>query len=152
MSVLITFIKLIAVFDLLVIAVYFGGDILSTMLNKLRRKPKQEAPFDFAQDAVTVSLSIDSIRQLYSRDAADFVEERLLPGAEKTMEVLTDREQTAARLLLSALIGFLAEEAPMDERSFPMVMELLNCMEGEKEDGCQDAVDILLEDTVCNTC
>ena len=27
MSVLITFIKLIAVFDLLVIAVYFGGDI-----------------------------------------------------------------------------------------------------------------------------
>ena len=28
MSVLITFIKLIAVFDLLVIAVYFGGDIL----------------------------------------------------------------------------------------------------------------------------
>ena len=31
MSVLITFIKLIAVFDLLVIAVYFGGDILSTM-------------------------------------------------------------------------------------------------------------------------
>ena len=37
MSVLIIFIKLIAVFDLLVIAVYFGGDILSTMLNKLQR-------------------------------------------------------------------------------------------------------------------
>ena len=36
MSVLITFIKLISVFDLLVIAVYFGGDILSTMLYKLR--------------------------------------------------------------------------------------------------------------------
>ena len=45
MSVLITFIKLIAVFDLLVIAVYFGGDILSTMLNKLRRKAKQEDSF-----------------------------------------------------------------------------------------------------------
>lgn len=30
MSVLIIFIKLIAVFDLLVIVVYFGGDILST--------------------------------------------------------------------------------------------------------------------------
>ena len=42
MSVLIIVIKLIAVFDLLVIAVYFGGDILSTMLNKLRRKPKQK--------------------------------------------------------------------------------------------------------------
>ena len=63
MSVLIIFIKLIAVFDLLVIAVYFGGDIFSTMLNKLRRKPKQDDPFDFSLDTVTVSLSIDSIRQ-----------------------------------------------------------------------------------------
>ena len=77
MSVLIIFIKLIAVFDLLVIAVYFGGDILSTMLNKLRRKPKQDYPFDFSLDTVTVSLSIDSIRQLCSDDAADFVEEKM---------------------------------------------------------------------------
>jgi len=137
MSVLIIFIKLIAVFDLLVIAVYFGGDILSTMLNKLRRKPKQDDPFDFSLDTVTVSLSIDSIRQLCSDDAADFVEEKILPNA--------------ARLLLSALIGFLAAEAPMDEQSFPLMMELLNCMEGEKEDGCQDAVDSLLEDAACNT-
>ena len=67
------------------------------------------------------------------------------------MAVLTDQEQAAARLLLSALIGFLAAEAPMDEQSFPMVMELLNCMEGEKEDGCQDAVESLLEDAVRNT-
>ena len=151
MSVLIIFIKLIVVFDLLVIAVYFGGDILSTMLNKLRRKAKQEDSFDFSQDAVMVSLSIDSVRQLYSGDAADFVEDKILPNAEKTMAVLTDQEQAAARLLLSALIGFLAAEAPMDEQSFPMVMELLNCMEGEKEDGCQDAVESLLEDAVRNT-
>lgn len=133
MSVLIIFIKLIAVFDLLVIAVYFGGDILSTMLNKLWRKPKQDDPFDFSLDTTTVSLSIDSIRQLYSGDAADFVEEKILPNAEKTMAVLTEQEQTAAHLLLSALIGFLAAEAPMDEQSFPLMMELLNCMEGEKK-------------------
>jgi len=121
------------------------------VLNKLRRKPKQEDSFDFSLDAATVPLSIDSIRQLYSGDAADFVEERLLPDAAQTMAVLTVREQTAARLLLSALVGFLAEEAPMDERSFPMVMELLNCMEGEKEYGCQDPVDILFEETVRRT-
>ena len=47
------------------------------------------------------------------------------------MAVLTEQERTAARLLLSALIGFLAAEAPMDEQSFPLMMELLNCMEGE---------------------
>ena len=143
------FIKAIAVFDLLVIAVYFGGDILTTVMDRFRKKPVQDDPFDFSvTDAVTVPLSIDSIRRLYSGDASDFVEEKLLPDAAQTMGVLTEREQTAARLLLSALIGFLVEEAPMDERSFPMVMELLNHMEGEKEDGCQDPVDILFEDKV----
>ena len=151
MSILITFIKLLAVFDLLVIAVYFGSDILSTVWSKFRKKPTREEPFDFSLDAAAVPLSIDSIRQLYSGDAADFVEEKLLPDAAQTMGVLTEREQTAARLLLSALIGFLVEEAPMDERSFPMVMELLNHMEGEKEDGCQDPVDILFEDKVRRT-
>ena len=110
MSILITFIKLLAVFDLLVIAAYFGRDILSTVWSKFRKKPRREEPFDFSLDAAAVPLSIDSIRQLYSGDAADFVEERLLPNAAQTMAVLTDREQTAARLLLSA----------MDERSFPI--------------------------------
>ena len=38
MSVLIIFIKLIAVFDLLVIAVYFGGDILSTNVKQTPEK------------------------------------------------------------------------------------------------------------------
>ena len=40
MSVLIIFIKLIAVFDLLVIAVYFGGDILSTHVKQTSEKAK----------------------------------------------------------------------------------------------------------------
>lgn len=152
MSVLITFIKMIAVFDLLVIAVYFGSDILSTVWSKVRKKPAQNDPLEFYEDdSAAVPLSIDSIRQLYSSDAADFVEEKLLPDAAQTIEVLTDREQTAAQLLLSALVGFLVEEAPMDERSFPIVMELLNCMEGKKEDGCQDPVDILFENTVRRT-
>ena len=152
MSVLITFIKMIAVFDLLVIAVYFGSDILSTVWSKVRKKPAQNDPLEFYEDdSAAVPLSIDSIRQLYSGDAADFVEEKLLPDAAQTIEVLTDREQTAAQLLLSALVGFLVEEAPMDERSFPIVMELLNCMEGEKEDGYQDPVDILVENTVRRT-
>ena len=152
MSVLITFIKMIADFDLLVIAVYFGSDILSTVWSKVRKKPAQNDPLEFYEDdSAAVPLSIDSIRQLYSGDAADFVEEKLLPDAAQTLEVLTDREQTAAQLLLSALVGFLVEEAPMDERSFPIVMELLNCMEGEKEDGCQDPVDILFENTVRRT-
>ena len=83
MSILITFIKLLAVFDLLVIAVYFGSDILSTVWSKFRKKPTREEPFDFSLDAAAVPLSIDSIRQLYSGDAADFVEEKILPNADR---------------------------------------------------------------------
>ena len=110
MSILITFIKLLAVFDLLVIAVYFGSDILSTVWSKFRKKPTREEPFDFSLDAAAVPLSIDSIRQLYSGDAADFVEETLLPDAAQTMAVLTDREQTAARLLLRQDCGGAEQE------------------------------------------
>ena len=61
MNILISFIKAIAVFDLLVIAVYFGGDILTTVMDRFRKKPVQDDPFDFpVTDAVTVPLSIDS--------------------------------------------------------------------------------------------
>ena len=114
---------------------------------------------ELVQQINDIVLSYDDVTGIHdlivhnygSDDAADFVEEKILPNAEKTMAVLTEQEQTAARLLLSALIGFLAAEAPMDEQSFPLMMELLNCMEGEKEDGCQDAVDSLFEDAACNT-
>ena len=58
MNILISFIKAIAVFDLLVIAVYFGGDILTTVMGRFRKKTVQDDPFDFSvTDAVTVPLS-----------------------------------------------------------------------------------------------
>lgn len=143
---LVLVIKAVAVFDLCCLAVYFGGDIVSALSGKWRKKKQPAELFEFYEDSGEAPLSVDSIRQLYSGDVENFVEERLLPDAAKTMEALTEREQTAARLLLCALIGYLKEEARMDEQSFPMVMELLKYMEGEKEEGCQDPVDWLLED------
>ena len=47
MNVLSILIKTIAVFDLIVIAVYFGGDIFSTVLGKFRKKPVQKDDFEF---------------------------------------------------------------------------------------------------------
>ena len=38
MNILISFIKAIAVCDLLVIAVYFGGDILTTVMDRFSEK------------------------------------------------------------------------------------------------------------------
>ena len=59
-------IKTIAVFDLIIIAIYFGGDIFSTVLGKFRKKPVQKDDFEFYdEDTAAVPLSIDSIRLLY---------------------------------------------------------------------------------------
>ena len=147
MNVLRIFIKTIAAFDLIVIAVYFGGDIFSSVLDKFRKKPVQKDDFEFyEEDTAAVPLSIDSIRLLYSGDVVDFVKEQLLPRAAKTMDALAECEQTAVFLLLSALIGFLKEEGRMDEQNFPMVMELLNHAKGTKEGDERDPVDMLLDE------
>ena len=147
MNVLSILIKTIAVFDLIIIAIYFGGDIFSTVLGKFRKKPVQKDDFEFYdEDTAAVPLSIDSIRLLYSGDVTDFVKEQLLPGAAKTMDTLVESERTAVLLLLSALIGFLKEEGRMDEQNFPMVMELLNHAKGTKEDDEKDPVDMLLDE------
>ena len=69
------------------------------------------------------------------------------PAGRNPFPPLTEPEQTAARFLFCALIGYLKEEAPMDEQSFPMVMEMLNYAEGAKEDGDKDVIDILMEET-----
>ena len=147
MNVLNILIKTIAVFDLIIIAIYFGGDIFSTVLGKFRKKPVQKDDFEFYdEDTAAVPLSIDSIRLLYSGDVTDFVKEQLLPGAAKTMDTLVESERTAVLLLLSALIGFLKEEGRMDEQNFPMVMELLSHAKGTKEDDEKDPVDMLLDE------
>ena len=97
------------------------------------------------------SLCVDSIRMLYSGEIDEFVEKELLPDAAETMNALSEAEKTAVSLLLKAYIGFLSEEATVDEQSFPMVKELLSYTQGSKEDGEKDAIDCLMEDTVSRT-
>ena len=60
--------------------------------------------------------------------------------ADKVATQLTGSWQEWAGFLTTASRDVYKRQ-PMDEQSFPLMMELLNCMEGEKEDGCQDAVD-----------
>ena len=59
MSVLIIFIKLIAVFDLLVIAVYFGAHSFYHVKQTSENSQSRKTPFNSPQDAVIVSLSIE---------------------------------------------------------------------------------------------
>ena len=123
------FIQFLIVFDLICFGVYFGGDIICTALAKVRKKTDEEE-FELYKveddtDASKPALSIDAIRHLFRGEVHDFVCNKLLPSGQETLSALTEPEQTAARFLFCALIGYLKEEAPMDEQSFPMVMEML---------------------------
>lgn len=120
------FIQFLIVFDLICFGVYFGGDIICTALAKVRKKPGQKDPYEFEveDEPAEPPLSIDAIRHLFRGEVRDFVCNKLLPSGQETLSALTEPEQTAARFLFCALIGYLKEEAPMDEQSFPMVMEI----------------------------
>ena len=147
------FIQFLIVFDLICFGVYFGGDIFCTALAKMRKNPDQKDPYEFEveDEPAEPPLSIDAIRHLFRGEVHDFVRNKLLPSGQETLSALTEPEQTAARFLFCALIGYLKEEAPMDEQSFPMVMEMLNYAEGAKEDGDKDVIDILMEETAART-
>lgn len=147
------FIQFLIVFDLICFGAYFGSELFFTALARMRKKPDQKDPYDFEMEDEPTEppLSIDAIRHLFRSEVQEFVRDKLLPAGQETLAALTGPEQMAARFLFCALVGYLKEEAPMDEQSFPMVMELLNCMEGEKEDGCQDTVDLLFEDAIRRT-
>ena len=149
------FIQFLIVFDLICFGVYFGGDIVCTALAKVRKKTDEEE-FEIYKveddtDTSKPALSIDAIRHLFRGEVHDFVCNKLLPSGQETLSALTEPEQTAARFLFCALIGYLKEEAPKDEQSFPMVMEMLNYAEGAKEDGDKDVIDILMEETAART-
>ena len=151
------FIQFLIVFDLICFGVYFGGDIICTALAKVRKKTRREKTIMKSTKWRTIqtrskpALSIDAIRHLFRGEVHDFVCNKLLPSGQETLSALTEPEQTAARFLFCALIGYLKEEAPMDEQSFPMVMEMLNYAEGAKEDGDKDVIDILMEETAART-
>lgn len=144
------------IFDLVAFGIYFGGDILFAAISKVQKKSKKDDDLDLYDFEIETapqkrSLCVDSIRMLYSGEIDEFVEKELLPDAAETMNALSEAEKTAVSLLLKAYIGFLSEEATVDEQSFPMVKELLSYTQGSKEDGEKDAIDCLMEDTVSRT-
>lgn len=126
------------IFDLVAFGIYFGGDILFTAISKVQKKSKKDDDLDLYDFEIETapqkrSLCVDSIRMLYSGEIDEFVEKELLPDAAETMNALSEAEKTAVSLLLKAYIGFLSEEATVDEQSFPMVKET-SVYKGYKQD------------------
>lgn len=156
-----TAVKAILVFDAAYLCFVCAEDVCSRIRSRMKKKNKTEPePYFFDDeeeefepykveadtDAFEPSLSIDAIRHLFRSEVHDFVRNELLPSGKDTLAALAEQEQTAARFLFCALIGYLKEEAPMDEQNFPMVMMLLNHVNGAKESGEVDAVDLLMEE------
>lgn len=156
-----TAVKAILVFDAAYLCFVCAEDVCSRIRSRMKKENKTEPePYLFDDeeeefepykveddtDASEPSLSIDAIRHLFRSEVHDFVSKKLLPYGKDTLSTLIEQEQSAARFLFCALIGYLKEEAPMDEQNFPMVMMLLNHINGAKESGEVDAVDLLMEE------
>ena len=103
-------------------AYYLCGKISISKVQKKSKKDDDLDLYDFEIETAPPkrSLCVDSIRMLYSGEIDEFVEKELLPDAAETMKALSEAEKTAVSLLLKAYIGFLSEEATVDEQSFPM--------------------------------
>ena len=144
------------IFDLVAFGIYFGGDILFTAISKVQKKSKKDDDLDLYDFEIETapqkrSLCVDSIRMLYSGEIDEFVEKELLPDAAETMNALSEAEKTAVSLLLKAYIGFLSEEATVDEQSFPMVKELYRYFE-KLETGHMDVIRDSIENRADDVC
>lgn len=133
MKYLVLFIKAVAVFDLCCLAVYFGGDIVSALSGKWKKKKQPAELFEFYEDSGDIPLSVDSIRMACQSEISDLVQEKILPQAPETMDVLNEPEKKAVSLLLRAYIGYIHQEGLLDEQNFPLLMELLKCTEAAPE-------------------
>ena len=145
------FVKIVTVFDLCCLAVYFGGDIVSSLTGRLKKKKPPTDVFEFYEDSGDTPLSVDSIRMAFQSEIPDLVQEKILPQAKETLDALTEPEKTAVSLLLRAYIGYINQEGPLDEQNFPLLMELLKYTEATPE-GTLDIPGMMLTEAAEKSC
>lgn len=151
MKYLVLFVKIITVFDLCCLAVYLGGDMVSALLGRLKKKKPSTDVFEFYEDSGDAPLSVDSIRMAFQSEIPDLVREKILPQAKETLDALTEAEKTAASLLLRAYIGYIRQEGLLDEQNFPLLMELLKYTEATPE-GTLDIPGMMLTEAAEKSC
>lgn len=113
----------------------------------------KEFDFDDFEDLELPKLHIDALRVLFRCDVDTFVDERIMKMEGVDLSALNERQQEATVLLLKALIGYLVEEALVEEKSFLMLRYMIDkCDAGAYE----DAVDMVMNEYeekyyFCNT-
>ncbi len=117
-----------------------GSDWINTMISRHRRKKEEKLKKDLGDDEdedyswnydeadselYIPELNPDALWHLNPYFIDDFVREKMLPEATRTLSHMTMQERYTATLLLTSYIGFLIETAPDEERDFCVLLELL---------------------------
>lgn len=155
MNILKIIFAVMVVFDVGYLFFYFGYDLITTVIAKIRKKKKPDPvvdEYDIEEDAEDFSyappLCIDSIRLVYGNRSRDLVTDRIFSLSKEITDQLSDEDKEQVVLLLSSFIKYLHDEAPNYEQNFTVVMELLNASTATYDPERRDPVDKLLDDSV----
>lgn len=141
----------IAAFDLAYICVACVEDCCTRLHSRWKKKTgtADNDDLDFIDEDADFSLApplcVDAIRMVSPFHIRELVEERIFPQAQGLVDALDEADRKAAVLLLTSCIRYLDEEAPQEEKNFPMLLELLNASEANPDPEYQDAVEIMLK-------
>lgn len=155
MNILKIIFAVMVVFDVGYLFFYFGYDLITTVIAKIRKKKKPDSvvdEYDIEEDDKDFSyappLCIDSIRLVYGNRSRDLVTDRIFPLSKEITDQLSDEDKEQVVLLLSSFIKYLHDEAPNYEQNFTVVMELLNASTATYDPERRDPADKLLDDSV----
>ena len=145
-----TVVKAMLVFDAAYLCFICAEDLCTRIQSRMKKKKKKEPVSSVLDDeeedidfSLAPALCMDSLRLLHRNDVMDFIEDRIIPREKAVFEALTETDREMTKLLLTVCIGLLVEEAPYDEKSFPMLLDVLGYCTGEDE---PDAVEIFIRD------
>ena len=155
MNILKIIFAVMVVFDVGYLFFYFGYDLITTVIAKIRKQKKPDSvvdEYDIEEDDQDFSyappLCIDSIRLVYGNRSRDLVTDRIFPLSKEITDQLSDEDKEQVVLLLSSFIKYLHDEAPNYEQNFTVVMELLNASTATYDPERRDPADKLLDDSV----
>ena len=120
-----TLMKWIAVVDMAYLCFLCTEDAICRVKDWMKKK-KGKKPgdvelefYDFQEETEEHKLCVDSIRMRYSVTVPDLVD-KIFERSESVLKWLNEPEKEAARVLLSAYVGFRREESPYEEQGFPV--------------------------------
>lgn len=143
--------------------IYLSYLVLSELVYAIKKKKKglivlddydlededaDEAEISYDEDGTESLLAIcpsPFIPKLKEENVQPYIKEKLLAGSSTVRKSLTLDEVECAVLLLSSLIKHLLAEAPEEEQTFSMLLELLESCEPVEDWKEKDGIELLLE-------